>query len=157
MSNIDENAVHRIASDLIKEHKKEVNEEMTDLKKAAKDTANSLTAQDKILGKLETKVDAMYGNGSGKKGILDEIKDEQTNVRNTLSEETKKQASFRHEIRNMFETLQLKAETKEIVTLQLTSEQKTKKNEIKDWVKWVIGGIAFISWELFKKYGLKDK
>jgi len=122
-----------------------IEEDVEELKEENKVTAIALT-------KMNTTLSAIYGNGSGKKGILDEMKEDALLVKNNLTEETKRQATFRHEMRNSLEAIQLMNASQLKITAEQEAEKKEKKKQNVEWVKWVAGGIGVIIWEVFKIY-----
>lgn len=161
--------VHKIVTDKLKEHKGEVANQLADISKEYKTTSTSLIEVRLQNTKIEGKLDAIYGNGSGRKGILERLEDKQdasdkrvAALEENVSEEAKKQASFRHDIRNQFETLMLKRkeeeeERKEIAE-RLEAARKEEALDIKEakkdkyaWLKWVITGLAVVLYDYIKK------
>jgi hypothetical protein len=84
MSDLTEDHVYHIASNVINAHEQIDLARYEELKKGRDENRSILAAQNVILGKIEIKVDAMYGNGSSRKGILDEIKEDQKELAGEL-------------------------------------------------------------------------
>lgn len=167
---INEGDIHKIVNTKIKEHKTEISGRLDSIESDNKKQTETLTtvrlAQETIKGKL----DAIYGNGSGKKGILDRLEDKQdasddkvSILEKSVADESKKQASFRHDIRNQFETLLLEKQ-KEKEALKVVAEErqrdaaivKEEKKDKNEWIKWLIGALMLLGspllLELFKTH-----
>lgn len=89
---------------------------------------------------LSSKVNNMYGNGSGRKGAIELLQDKGNETAQQLAsfiatqkDENTKQQLFRHDMRNS-------AETREKVN-----------NKWVDWLKYAAGPIGLIIFELFKE------
>lgn len=170
MSELDDK-IHRIAGDAVDGLRRDVDFKIAEVRNIGTSTNLRLSAQDKVLAEISTKVDAMYGNGSGRKGILDEIKEQQKENKDTLiasqlevkktfdiSEE--RAAKFRNDMRESFENIKVltaQQQTEKTVTTQIETKYGSRASNEREWVKWVLGGIAFVSWELIKIYVLKGK
>jgi chromosome segregation ATPase len=114
-------------------------------------TSESLAKQDTLLAVIKTKLEAIHGNGSGRKCILDRLEDSDIEIRKELTKEIDTQRDFRDEIKqslfrltNMLENIQRERER---------DKESSKAN--KDWIKWVAGGIGVIVWKLIEVYVLK--
>jgi seryl-tRNA synthetase len=134
VSEVSEDKVHRIVND-------RVSEEVEKLEASSRSVERSMNVVSNKVVELSTKMDAIYGNGSGRDGILDEMKKEQKSLRHKLEEEIGSQDNFRRDIRSQFETMQ----TLEASKLKVHAERK-------DWVKWVAGGIGVLVWKLLEIY-----
>ena len=179
--------IHKIVNDKIKEHKGDIDKKLEAIVADNKTSTESLASvkldQEKIKGKL----DAIYGNGTGKKGILDRLEDKQDatdeeikNVKENQQEEYKKQASFRHDVRNQFESLMLKRKEEEdarkVTAEKLEVERKEQARDLEEQrklqaagikeakkdrfliLKWILGGAIIYLFELMKTHhwlGLK--
>lgn len=118
--------------------------------------------KEKILGKL----DAIYGNGSGRKGILERMEDKQkedtlavrtelATTTNLLKEESIKQTTFRDDMRVMLETIQLSdaaRQATEKAKEEAAKEKAKTNNSWRTWVKYGIVTVAGIAWELYKTF-----
>jgi len=168
---VTEDKIHRIVGERVDTTKKEISAYIDETNKLTKSNREEIITlkieQTKILGKL----DSMYGNGSGKKGMLDRMEDKQkedhlslkidlVETKQLMKEESLKQASFRHEIRGVLDALQnsnsirlSKEEDREAL-----AEAKGKLNG--SWVKWIkygVGVAGFLVWELLKHFVLHEK
>lgn len=164
MSSELDDKVHRIAGDLVGGLRKDVDAKFAEVRASSVVTNATLANQDKVLSQITTKIDAIYGNGSGKKGILEDIKEDQKELKEDLKtsqQEVKKAfedsenkaAEFRHEVRNAFETLKLQQvaqQTEKTVTTQIETRYGGKAKVEREWIKWVVGGLAFVLWEFIK-------
>jgi len=129
--------IHRIASE-------QIDEKLQPITAKAFETAETVKA-------ISTKVDAIYGNGSGRVGILDEIKAEQKNMRLLQEVNEKKNSSFRHEVRNYIDQQNLLDITKEKYHDANVRKAKSWKSDI----KWILTGASIIVWEFIKEHYFK--
>ncbi len=106
------------------------------------DTQNKTVGMAIQLGQLSTKMDSLYGNGSGRKGAIENIQDSITKTNERMDIMTKNQAEI-------LETLRIQD-----VTATVRSKQNNK------WItalKWLSGGAAIAAWGLFEHYVLHFK
>lgn len=168
MSEIDDR-IHRIVSDKLEDHRREVDRKLDKVISDSDTNRDILHEQNVQLTKIDGKLEAIYGNGSGRPGKLEEMDNQTRKLQDSLAAESKKQSDFRHEIRGMFETFQLQHSAEKERQVEEAQErdakhaEEVKKREInykhnKDrlfWIRWIAGGIAFVGWELIKIYVLK--
>lgn len=147
---IEENDVHRIVNDKLEIYDGKIDKKLDKIDKDNEKVTDTLQGHTDQLTGLKTTLSAIYGNGSGKPGILDNIQKEQKAVKAELAEETKRQAIFRHELRNEVESIKIMKASE----LKATADAKSAN---KEWIKWVAGGLGFVLWELIKIYVLKGK
>ena len=170
VGDINEDRVYRIVSSVVSDHEKIDLQRYEELKKGRDENRDILSAQNVVLSKIETKVDAIYGNGSGRIGILDEMKDTQKEVKTALDTSQKevkiafddaeeKASNFRHDVRDQFEKLNLalvKQQIEKTVTTQTETRYGKKIAYVATWVKWLIGGTVFMAWRIVEiKYFAK--
>jgi hypothetical protein len=164
VAELNEDRVYRIVSGVVNDHEKIDLQRYEELKKGRDESRDILSAQSTMLAKIDCKVDAMYGNGSGRVGILDEMKDAQKEVKGALEtsqrevktafdDAEEKAATFRHDVRNQFEKLNLtivQQQVEKTVTTQTETRYGTKVEHLATWMKWFIGGATFAAWRIIE-------
>lgn len=146
----DDDKIHRIVNDKLESYDIKVDKKLNKLDIESEKASETLQEHSLKLTEIKGTLSAIYGNGSGKPGILDEIKAEQKKVSNDLDKETANQAKFRHELRNEIESIKL------MKASELKAAADTKQDN-RQWFFWVAGGVGFVSWELIKIFILKVK
>lgn len=153
MGDLSEDRVHRIIEEHLHEYDLKTTAAFTKQEENNKESEKTLAAQSLQLERIEGRVIAIYGNGSGRKCILDRLEDKQNATDVQLAEEIQRQSAFRHEVRNQFQTLQLLESSK----LKAQADDIVKQRSKKTWIKWVSTGLCIVLWELFKIFVLKVK
>lgn len=155
MEQIDEDKVYRIVTKEIAIERRDINIKLEEIRAVSSSNKELLNGQDVVLAKMSVKMDAMYGNGSGKVGILDEIRNEQKDVADKFNESEKIQSKFRHEVRGILERIALQEATEKTVTTQIETRYGNKKEKNLAWIKWVVGGAAYVVAEYVKIHFFK--
>lgn len=109
------------------------------------------------IGQVNAKLGNIYGNGSGRKCILDRLEDKTDATDKKVENALVATASFRHEIRETLDAVR----NQMFLMQNKEEERKEFRKDRYEWVKWVIGILCVIVWpvlfELIKIYWLKGK
>lgn len=159
MSELSKGDVHKIVTDKLQAHKGEVAKQLEEIEKDGKSTSAALIEVKLQSTDIKGKLDAIYGNGSGRKGILDRLEDKQdasdkkvAKLEENQADEYKKQASFRHDVRNQFETMLLNKKREEEERKEQALIAKEEKKDKYAWIKWLVSGIAIVIWTFASDY-----
>lgn len=149
---VNEDRVVRLLNEKLDERDEKLENSFKELKNNDKGSDQTLQKQNLQLERIENKLANIYGNGTGRKCILDRLEEKTDATDKILKREIETQAAFRHEMRSILETQQLTAAASIATQREEKAEELAKKKDNKEWLKWLIGGIAIAIWSLFSEW-----